>query len=142
MAKPKDPQKEKAIYRASLQLILKVGLAGIKMGQIAQAAGVATGTLYVYFSSKEDLINELYLFLKRRAMQGLLQTYSPQEAFMVNFEQIWYNYLNYNLLHPEETVFMEQYYQSPFARKEVLSERDHLLKPIFDLLERGKRNAW
>ena len=139
MAKPKDPQKIEAIFQASLQLILKEGLSGIKMGQLAKEAGLATGTLYVYFPSKEALINELYLHLKRRAMQGLLRSYAPDVSFMINFEDIWYNYMNYNLLYPEEAVFMEQYYRSPYTREEVLEERDQLLQPIFDLLERGKK---
>ena len=138
MAKPKDPAKLEAIYQATLQLIHGQGLSGLKMSQVSQKAGVATGTLYVYFSSKEKLINDLYLHIKRRSVKGLLLSFQPDAPFMVSFEEIWRNYMTYNLLNPEEGAFIEQYYRSPYAFREVLNERDHLLQPIFDLLDKGK----
>ena len=54
--KPRDENKILDIYRATLELVKETGLAGITMGQIAKEAGLATGTVYIYFNNKEDLI--------------------------------------------------------------------------------------
>ena len=58
--KPRDDKKTEQIYCATLQLVKEHGLAGITMSDIAQAAKIATGTLYIYFSGKDELINDLF----------------------------------------------------------------------------------
>ena len=50
----KDPNKLAAIYKATLKTVLREGFSGLKMGSVAKEAGIATGTMYVYFESKED----------------------------------------------------------------------------------------
>ncbi len=135
----KDPNKLAAIFKATLKVVLSDGFTGLKMGAVAKEAGIATGTLYVYFESKEELINELYLELKRRSAKRFMMGYDPVAPFMMNFESIWKNYLAGQLESPEAAAFMEQYYRSPYLRQAVKEETDKLLQPIFDLLEQGKR---
>src|SRR5215203_6352785 len=53
--------KRGAILAAALRLIARLGLHAAPMSAVAREAGVATGTLYLYFPSKEAMINALYL---------------------------------------------------------------------------------
>jgi AcrR family transcriptional regulator len=57
--------KRDAILSAATRLISKLGLHNTPMSALAREAGVATGTLYLYFPSKEAMINALYLELHR-----------------------------------------------------------------------------
>lgn len=139
MARQRDEAKVEAIFKASLKLVLKEGFSGFKMSQVAKDAGLATGTLYIYFQNKEALINELYITTKRASIAALLKAYQPDAPFMIGFEKMWHNYLNYCLLKPEEGAFVEQYFRSPYLRPEVVEETDQLLLPIFKLIERGKK---
>ena len=134
----KDNNKVAAIFKATLKTVLREGFSALKMGSVAKEAGIATGTLYVYFESKEELINELYLELKRRNATQFLEGYDVAAPFMVNFEKIWKNYVNTMLRQPEASAFLEQYYRSPYLRQSVKDETDKLLAPIFELLEKGK----
>lgn len=135
----KDPAKVEAIYKAALRLVLQEGFSGLKMSDVAREAKVATGTLYIYFDSKEELINQLYLELKKRSVAQFFKDYNEQAPFMECFETIWYNYLKAGLKEPEVTAFMEQYYRSPYLRPTVIQQTDQMLEPIFKLLERGKK---
>lgn len=54
-AKPAQSAKREAILRAATELFAQRGYAGAEMETIGQAAGVAKGTLYLYFKSKEEL---------------------------------------------------------------------------------------
>jgi len=139
MARSRDEAKVDAIFKASLKLVLKEGFSGFKMSQVSKDAGIATGTLYIYFKSKEELINELYITTKRESVNALLMAYDDQTPFVEGFKKMWYNYLKYCLLKPEEGAFVEQYFRSPFLRPEIVAETDLLLYPIFQLLERGKK---
>lgn len=51
--------KRKRILTAAASLIVKNGLQ-CSMAEIAQTAGVATGSLYNYFTSKDDLVRDVY----------------------------------------------------------------------------------
>jgi AcrR family transcriptional regulator len=64
MARLKSPAKRGAILEAAVREIARNGLAA-STASIAKRAGVASGTLFTYFASKEALLNELYLELKR-----------------------------------------------------------------------------
>ena len=52
----KEKVAKEAIYEAALQAISQNKHEGLRIQEIAAAAGIATGTLYNYFDSKESLL--------------------------------------------------------------------------------------
>src|SRR6218665_707964 len=54
-----SPDKRERILAAASKLIVQNGLQ-CSMSAIADEAGVATGSLYNYFKSKEDLVSGVY----------------------------------------------------------------------------------
>ncbi|MBT8221013.1 MAG: TetR/AcrR family transcriptional regulator [Bacteroidia bacterium] len=138
MPRVKDQSKLEAIHNATLTIVNKNGYAGFKMSEVAHKAKIATGTLYIYFKNKNDLINDLYLRVKKRSVEKIFKDYDPTAPFMIGFEKIWRNYLSYKLFNPEESLFAERYFRSSYLRPGVVQETEKLLYPIFELLERGK----
>lgn len=71
----KEGNKEKDILEAAIKVFARYGYHDSKIYQIAQEAGVATGSVYVYYNNKEDLLhcifdelwNKLYLEIKKVA---------------------------------------------------------------------------
>jgi AcrR family transcriptional regulator len=55
MARPVDPEKRQAIMFAAKKIIERDGYQSAKIAQIAAEAGVAAGTVYLYFDSKEAI---------------------------------------------------------------------------------------
>lgn len=51
-----DPEKRKRLLHAAIQTFGRRGFHEAKIAEIAAAAGVAEGTVYLYFRSKEDLL--------------------------------------------------------------------------------------
>jgi AcrR family transcriptional regulator len=78
--KPRDEHKIEQIFQATLVLVKEKGLAGITMGEIARAAKIATGTLYIYFESKEQLINELFTSVA----ESLLLIFISRDTIVIN----------------------------------------------------------
>ena len=60
-----DPRKRSQIMRGASQVFLEKGFDAASMNDIARAAGVSKGTLYVYFANKEQLFVELISTEKR-----------------------------------------------------------------------------
>jgi len=49
-----------AIYTAAVEILTTHGVDGLTMDRVAETAGVAKGSLYNYFDSKQDLIDFVY----------------------------------------------------------------------------------
>jgi AcrR family transcriptional regulator len=65
MSRPKSSAKRTAILEASVEVFAERGYAHTPTSAISKAAGVAEGTLFTYFDSKDELINELYRALRK-----------------------------------------------------------------------------
>jgi TetR/AcrR family fatty acid metabolism transcriptional regulator len=52
--------KRKAILRAAIRVFAHNGYFNSKVADIARAAGVADGTVYLYFKSKEDILHSIF----------------------------------------------------------------------------------
>jgi AcrR family transcriptional regulator len=66
MARPIDPEKRPAILSAARAVFLEKGYAETRMSEIAARAGVAVGTVYLYFDSKESIARAMAESFYRR----------------------------------------------------------------------------
>ena len=62
-------EKRSHILEKTLILFKEKGYYGISVADIAQACGMARGSLYTYFESKQELVNELYVMWKERLFE-------------------------------------------------------------------------
>ena len=68
-----DRAKRRQILEGARRVFLSSGFDGASMGEIARAAGVSKGTLYVYFDSKEALFEALTLEEKASLAEALFR---------------------------------------------------------------------
>lgn len=134
----KDDNKINIIFKASLNLIFKDGIAGLTMAKIAKQAGLATGTLYIYFKNKEELINELYRTLEKQSAERFLKGYDKTLPYKIGLKIIWMNYLKHRIEYNEESIFMEQYYRSPYITRKHKRIAELMKSPIHQIIRRGK----
>jgi TetR/AcrR family fatty acid metabolism transcriptional regulator len=58
-------EKKDQIIGAAVQVFAKKGFAKTTINDIANAAGIGKGTVYEYFSNKEEIINQSYRYFMR-----------------------------------------------------------------------------
>jgi AcrR family transcriptional regulator len=68
------------LLRAALELFTTTGFRATTTPQIAERAGVAEGTIYRHFSSKEQLLNDVYRAAHRWAATLIAETEGPYRA--------------------------------------------------------------
>ena len=66
-----DSDKRRQILDGARAVFMASGFDGASMGEIAKAAGVSKGTLYVYFDSKDALFEALTINQKRGLAEAL-----------------------------------------------------------------------
>lgn len=94
MARPKSEDKKQALLEAATQAIAQSGIAA-STAVIARNAGVAEGTLFRYFATKDELINTLYLHLKQDLCQSMIMELDrsiTDAKMMTRF--IWNSYIS------------------------------------------------
>lgn len=101
-------EKYEAILQAALHLFSRHGVSNTSTAVIAKEAGVATGTLFHHFVSKETLIDMLYLRLKAQLTTSLKQNLDPSMELVTQFRQLWFNTLRWMVQHPMEQQFFQQ----------------------------------
>lgn len=60
MARRRTDDKRQRILDAAVRVFAKKGYHGAKVAEIAKKAGVADGTIYLYFRNKEDILVSLF----------------------------------------------------------------------------------
>src|ERR1700704_4730979 len=58
--RPTVPDKREAILRAAIRVFAHNGYFNSKVADIASEAGVADGTVYLYFKSKEEILHSIF----------------------------------------------------------------------------------
>ncbi|MDE3123076.1 MAG: TetR/AcrR family transcriptional regulator [Paracoccaceae bacterium] len=71
LAAGQDPAKRAQILAGAGRVISRMGYDAASVNDIAREAGVSKGTIYVYFSGKEDLFEELMEETRERLFQEL-----------------------------------------------------------------------
>jgi AcrR family transcriptional regulator len=137
--KPRDDKKVELIFSATLKLVVERGMAGVTMRQIAKEAGIATGTLYIYFKDKVVLINALFEDCRKSSATIYFKGYKEDDSFKTGFRKIWDNIFTHRLDNFDEAIFLEQSYHSPYITESQKEMSLHLLKPFYKLIERGKK---
>lgn len=73
MARPAEPHRRETILRAATEVFTEQGFSDTRLADIAQRAGVSTSTLYLYFSSKEEMVSAI----AQENQQALLNRLGP-----------------------------------------------------------------
>jgi|SRR5665647_1796853 len=133
--------KKTAIMEAALKLFTERGFHGTSTAEISKEAGVATGTLFNYFPTKEDLINSLYFEVKGQLSQSMGKEIETQRIVQDKFRKIWSNLINWGVDNQKEFLFVGQFCYSPyitkFTREEVMKEYVFL----HDLVNEGTKTG-
>jgi TetR/AcrR family fatty acid metabolism transcriptional regulator len=143
----KKEQKRKSIMQAALKIFARKGYSPAAIDEVAQEAGIAKGTLYLYFKDKEDLFyNTMMLVLDdmkqlivrrvskdlgpvemlQRTALALLEYFSENDEFF----NIYMTILNYHLMSNVRRLF-----ESMMERKRELFEFE------MELVEKAKKEG-
>jgi AcrR family transcriptional regulator len=123
--------KRRAIADAAIRLIARCGLHGAPMSALAREAGVAAGTLYLYFSSKEAMINALYLEVLEERTRAITPAPDapPPTSAREGLRNFWMPLARWHLDHPDRASLLNQCQASSILTADTRAEeqRRHAL---------------
>ena len=131
--------KRDALLNAALKLIAEQGFHAAPMSQIAETANIGVGTIYRYFKNKDELINGLYLEIRKRMAEAIGKGRDETAPVKAQFVKSLQNLIRYLIENPAEIQFTEQYENSPFITEATKAEIEKTAAPISDLLIRAQK---
>ncbi len=121
MARPLSEEKQAAILAAATRVIAAEGV-GAPTAKIAQEAGVASGTLFTYFATKDLLLNDLYRSLKAEIAEAILSGYPEHAPSQVRTRHVWDRYVAWGSRENEKRQAMSQLAVSHRVSREVMED--------------------
>lgn len=107
LARPKSDKKRKAILEAAVELFAERGIAHAPTSAISSRAGVAEGTLFTYFKTKDELLNELYREMRREIDHEMADfPFSADVRTRLRF--VWDRFLDLAERHPKRLKVQQQ----------------------------------
>jgi AcrR family transcriptional regulator len=114
--------KKEKILQAALKLFITVGFDGTSTSKIVTQAEVSNGTLFHYFKTKEELINELFLKGKSDYREYLLNNMKSWENTKSRIFQFWSACLEWISNNPESIAFYDMFSSSPYIDKLTIEQ--------------------
>jgi AcrR family transcriptional regulator len=118
VARPKSEDKRNAILDAATRLFAERGLTAAPTSEISKQAGVAEGTLFTYFETKDDLINALYRELKLELADAIMSDFPRKKKVRTRLRHIWDRYVNWGIANPRQRKVLAQLQVSEVLTKE------------------------
>ncbi len=107
MARLKSKEKRKALLVAATQAFANKGLSA-STASITEVAGLADGTLFIYFKDKDELINSLYEEIKLELAEAMLRDYPRKASVRVRTQHVWNKYVDWGLEKPQQLAVVHK----------------------------------
>ncbi|UAL44625.1 TetR/AcrR family transcriptional regulator [Shewanella inventionis] len=134
--------KKQAILDAALQLFVNKGFNATSTASIAKAAGVATGTLFHHFPTKNDIMNQVFLAIKQEFADNMVTSTQFSGDIEQDAYTLWQKAIDWAIAQPLKQLFFLQYSMSAdidvTIRKQAMTS---ILSFVVELIEQGKQQG-
>ena len=144
MSRDKAPEKRQRILNAALKVFAERGFYNSKVSEVARQAGVADGTIYLYFQNKDDLLINLFedrmSWLIDRLTTELNRVGGPP---LDRVRALIHLHLNMAVEEPElaEFITVELRQSAKFIKEYENPKFQAYLRVLRDLIEEGQRKG-
>lgn len=129
------------LIEVAIELFVKQGFWNTSTAKITQQAQVGTGTLFHYFSSKEALIDGVYVKLKGELAAHLEEGYPKTQDAKARLSHLCRRYIAWGVNNPTRFLLIEQLRLSNLVtlttQTQVAEENTFMLKVVEECCQVG-----
>ncbi len=136
VAKTDKIEIQERVTHVAMEMMMKFGLRGLNMVELAKECGLAKATLYKIIGTKEDLIRQIAFQILDVNMLRILEPYKTKDDPVEVVKEFLDNYLNY-AISAQKILNQQIYKEYPLIEKEVDDRFECEVKIVSD-----KLNEW
>lgn len=137
MTRKLSSEKREQYLSSALKLFVVNGVKNTSTAAIAKDAGTATGTFFLYFPTKQDLIQELVLKIGREQSDYIKSLLTPSLSVRDTFLVIWEGSVRWFLENMEAYQYIRQVRDSGLIADEVVRESEKFFDYYYDAIQKG-----
>lgn len=138
MVEKKTTDKRTKIIETALSLFTNQGLQQTSMAQLSKESGVAVGTMYLNFKSKDDLIEGIFLYIQESYGNSIkLNDDELKLSFKDQFKLVTKKTYNYYVNNSSHFYFIDTHNYSPLISKEVREQGRRYYQQGVDIINKG-----
>jgi AcrR family transcriptional regulator len=130
-------EKRERFLSAALKLFVAHGIQHTSTAEIAREAGAAAGTLFLYFPTKQVLINELVLKISKEEAEHINSLLDPSLSVRDAFYQIWDGSVHWLLHHMDAYQYSQQIRDSGLISDAVTQESGMYFRFYYETIQKG-----
>ena len=134
-------QTREAILRAALELMSEHSYEATTVPEIASQAGVAAGTIYLHFPSKEAVVNAVYRQSKLEMQRFLANAMASATTSRDGFHRLWRGLFDFSRKHPEAFRFLEMHRHLPYLEPASLEVSRAVFEGVADFVRRAQKEG-
>jgi AcrR family transcriptional regulator len=120
-----DDRRER-ILAAALDCFVSQGYHGTAVPEVAKKAGMAAGTMYHYFPSKQALVNAVFRKWKEAIAARVFLAFPARAPVREQFRVMWREMTEFALAHPSAFAFLELHHHRSYLDDESLAMENRL----------------
>jgi TetR/AcrR family fatty acid metabolism transcriptional regulator len=135
----RDPDKPQQIIDAAVRVFARKGYWNSRVSDIARAAGIAAGTIYLYFDTKEDILITVFRRKMAEFVSALWQAIAEEPDAVAKLRRLVHMHFDILEREPElaEVVQVELRQGQKFFRGPASQEINAYFTLIASVLEEG-----
>ncbi len=137
MARSLSPEKRAKLLTAALKLFVKNGVTNTSTSEIAKEAGIAAGTLFLYFSKKQELLDQLVLKIGKEQSEQINQLLEPTLSVRETFFTIWYGTVTWFLGNLDAFQYLQQVRDTGLISDAAVQESGRFFGYYYDAIQKG-----
>ena len=117
--------KKEEILLSTLDLASKYGLKSLSMSQIADSVGIKKPSLYNHFNSKEELIKEMYEYIRNKSKQNISNFILDNINEKSSYDILYNSVMNYKKMVLNEDMF--KFYSVIYSERTTNNEASKIV---------------
>ncbi len=139
MARRSSPERRALIMASALRLFAANGVTTTSTAQIAREAGIAAGTLFLYFPSKQELLDALIVRIGVEHSASIRARLIPPLSAREEFSAIWDGSIEWFRTHPDAYQFQQQVRDTGLISDAAVQEAAQSLSYYYEAIQNGLR---
>lgn len=139
-----SPEKQDLIREAAIRVFARKGFYNARAEEIAREAGIAVGTIYNYFASKEEILLDIFKTEFEKQMEGFRDLLASDLPIPQKIRQILENHFSRLSKHGDlaQLLMQERFNPGEGFRAKLLDLYKGMISRIEELIREGIDKNW
>lgn len=131
--------KKELIIKSAMCIFVKNGFHGTSTSAIAKECKIAKGTLFHHFSTKEDLVNEIYAYCKASLEKDYALNFENNMTIKSKAKLIFFNCLDWSNKNPEMHKYLKLYQITYYVSDSLIDSYNKTFSKFYETLILGQK---